>query len=226
MKKIIAFTPELVESKNKQELFKIFSSYLKAIEEQNYIPIILPYNKNFTKILSICDGVILSGGGLYYHKNQTKYSTVNISKTNPKRYKFEKDLILYCLIKKIPLMGICRGAQTICQVLGGKINNNPKQDILKYHRLNEHPLEIINHGMTFSKLNKIKEFMSNSFHRKIIEKIPENCIITSISKKDKVIESFESKKLKIIATQFHPERLSAKYRKYIFSSFLKLANSR
>ena len=80
------------------------------IQNLGYTPILLPNNlnnlKNFIKDISP-KGIILSGGGDALKKDL--------------RYKTENELIKISIKKRIPMIGICRGAQALNIFFGGEL---------------------------------------------------------------------------------------------------------
>ncbi|MGP1450223.1 MAG: gamma-glutamyl-gamma-aminobutyrate hydrolase family protein [Wolinella sp.] len=58
-------------------------------------------------------GVILSGGN--------DLNSVISSAINKKRDSYERDILHYALAHRVPLLGVCRGAQFIASELGGEI---------------------------------------------------------------------------------------------------------
>jgi anthranilate/para-aminobenzoate synthase component II len=78
-----------------------------------------------TEGLTGCDAVILWGGrdiwpGYYYEKGHPRNAAGWDVKPN-ERDEFEHDLVIACRAKKIPLIGVCRGAQMLCISAGGKL---------------------------------------------------------------------------------------------------------
>ena len=156
--------------------------FISLIEKLGFVPILIP-----TKIKKIelylnkisPDGVILSPGG-------------NPLENNIRR-KNEYKIIKYSIKKKIPILGICRGAQVINLFFNGKLK-----------KINNHVRK--NHQI-FGKLIKSKKIITNSFHdlgfdKKILGK---NLVIQAYTK-DQIIESFSHKKYKVFGLMWHPER--------------------
>ena len=122
-------------------------SYL--ILKLGYLPILLPSNpKNINKYLKHISpsGIILSGGG------------------NPKKKDFrffsEKKLLNFAVKKKVPLVGICRGAQRI------NIHYNGKLKKIKNHVRKRHFIS----GPTLIKNQKVNSFHDLGFSEKMMGK--------------------------------------------------------
>ena len=106
-----------------------------------------------------------------------------------------------------PILGICRGIQTINVAFNGtliqdipetkKYDNHLQENLEGYHHL----VKTIPH----TKLNKYlgNEFMTNSFHHQAIDDIAPGFVVSAITA-DGIIEGIE--KDNIIAVQWHPEK--------------------
>jgi gamma-glutamyl-gamma-aminobutyrate hydrolase PuuD len=71
------------------------------------------------------DAVVFWGGtdihpSYYGHKANT-HSQVFFSKSPSHRDEFEWRLMLWCKINRVPMIGVCRGAQLMCAFAGGKL---------------------------------------------------------------------------------------------------------
>lgn len=139
---------------------------------------ILPYNK-FPKDDPSVIGVILSGSPYSVH--------------DPEAFKVD----LSQFVGRLPVLGICYGAQFISHTLGGRVE---KADSREYGRA---------HLQTFNKENPLfKGFTDNSqvwmSHGDTITAIPEGfeCIASTADVK---YAAYASKEQPIWAVQFHPE---------------------
>lgn len=130
------------------------------------------------------DILIISGGGgndLYHLKKNNK---------NKIRNKITKHFINYSLKKKIPILGICYGAQFLAYKF--------KSRITRKEHLNRHKIKI-------NLLNTKKEKIVNSYHNYVISSLGKN-LVKIAEAKDKTIECFKHNKMKILGIMWHPER--------------------
>ena len=154
----------------------------KFMQGIGFLPISIP---NYIKDINLFikeikpSGIILSGGGSSYK--------------NDERAKLEKKLIKFSIKKNIPILGICRGAQSINKYFGGK------QKRIKNHVRKKHTVFFVNKN-----LNSIQ---TNSFHDYGFNKIQisKNLRILGVSK-DNNVEYFAHKKYNIFGIMWHPER--------------------
>lgn len=205
------------------DYFYVYTNYCNFLEESNLIPILLPYTKFYKTILKDIDAILLVGGGIYYKKNKSRYYKKPLSLTNPKRYSFEKKIISYSITHSIPILAICRGAEMIAEFLGAKVidRDNYEQKTNKCylnHYNNEHHINLVKNTLLYKMIKK-RIVKVNSYHNKFIVRLPHSLKPTAYAE-DGVIEAFESRKLKIIAYQFHPERLDKKRRNIFIKPFL------
>ncbi len=174
---------------------KYFNGYIDFIDHYwiNFFEIkkieynLIPNSRYLSeKILKKIDILILSGGN----------DVVSKKKDSILRNKIENNLINKAIKKKIPILGVCRGAQILNIKFGGKISKIKNQMRTR-------------HNIYFYKNNFIKKkiFNVNSFHNYGIkyEDISKRFKIIATDS-DKNVEMFASKKNKIIATMWHPER--------------------
>ena len=132
------------------------------------------------------DGLILLGGGDLYKLNKKKEYKL--------RDNIEKNLFKQFFNSNKPIIAICRGFQLIMDIYGIPMIRKGGH-IRKNHRL----------SIKKSRFIKFKNLTVNSFHKYVIEKVPNN--FKTVSEfKDGSIEIAEHKKKRILCLMFHPER--------------------
>lgn len=99
------------------------------------------------------------------------------------------------LKKKLPIIGICYGAQIIAKVFKCKIKKST-------NHVGNHSILLENN--IFNKTLK-KKIKVNSYHNYSITKLGAN-LLTLATANDNTIEAFRHKKLKVIGIMWHPER--------------------
>mgnify|MGYP000933139617 CR=1 FL=1 len=218
---------------NKVGCIYIGKQYVDAVLSSGGIPLILPMidegeslRSVIENIMMVIDGLLLSGGGsLEGILSQTTRPT--LIEQQPKRYQFEKELLLHARMKGMPILGICRGCQMIAEVFGGKMDYS---HFLQGHQQKEsgdratHNIGIIDNTKA-KLLLQTDNMLVNSFHVQSIEAVPEGFVASGISD-DGVIEIIESTLDPfIVGVQFHPEEmlLSSEQAKRIIDLFVKSA---
>ncbi len=139
-------------------------------------------------ILDGFDGFILPGG---YDIDPKYYNEENISSNHIIAYNDSLDFKVmdYALKYNKPVIGICRGLQSINVFFNGSLYQDMKQ-----HMKNNH----------FIKMNQ-KYYFVNSYHHQSIKKLGDSLKVLATST-DGQIEIIQHKK--ITGVQFHPELMN------------------
>ena len=114
------------------------------------------------------------------------------------------------IVGKKPITGICLGHQLLALALGGETKK------LKFgHRGCNHPVKDL-------ETNKVTITSQN--HGYVVEKLPEDMIITHTNINDSTVEGMKHKSLPIFSVQFHPEACAGPQdSEYIFDKFMEYA---
>lgn len=197
-----------IESKKSLGIHKEYYTMFQKADIE--LIIITPSSdKTYQSLLDICDGLLLTGGNdvnpKYY--NQPIHPTTQLEESYIEHMEF-KLLTLFSQSKK-PIIGICRGIQTINVFFNGTllqdINTQYLHPDVKVHQQIErsgysHYIEI----QANTKLSKFinNRVLVNSFHHQNIDHLAPGFTISACSE-DGLIEGIE--KGNIIAFQWHPE---------------------
>lgn len=190
------------------------NEYDLAIAQTGGTPILLPSTNDDSIIkaqVDLCDGLLLAGGDdlnpLTYGEEPTK----NLSSTDWRVDHYQLQLTRYALLKKKPILGICRGMQLLNIACGGNvyqdISHYPKESI---KHMQSAPRDQVCHTVnTYEKslLHQLlgPEFFTNSFHHQVIHKLGDSIQATAWAK-DNVIEGIEKNNYPFaIGVQWHPE---------------------
>ena len=181
--KLIAISQRLIEEEKYFELREALALdwgklFTKEDLFRDFLPLPLSYEIDFEKYKNNICAVILSGGNNLY--------CVDSNELSKKRDEYESKIISYCIESKLPLLGICRGAQMIAYSFESTI-------IKCDSHLNLHSVNVENNT-----------FIVNSFHNFCISKLGENLIPLAYS--ENTIEAFKHEKYPIYGIMWHIER--------------------
>ena len=160
-----------------------------------------------------CDGLLLPGGG----DIDPKYYGEEMNGSDEPDRKLDKaqwDVLDAFVKEKKPVLGICRGMQLINVYFGGSLYQDLKTKDT-HSRKNGvdsvHSVKSIVEDNLFENLYG-NEFFVNSAHHQGVKKLGGG-LISVLEAYDGVCEALFHKDLPIVATQFHPERMSYEQRR-------------
>jgi len=193
---ILAISTRVTEAQNYSEKRNSISyEFISYIERLGMTPVIIPNNlKDLDKYLAKFkfNGVVLTGGNNVSSLNY-KPNCI-LTDVYQEREKTEASLFNYALKNKIPVLGICRGFQFINVHLGGSLTHNIADHVNVMHEL-------------ISDNNMFNKKIVNSYHNQGIEiNQLSSSLFPIATTKDKFVEAFESKSMKVLGFQWHPER--------------------
>lgn len=138
----------------------------------------------------------------------------HVEKTHPLKDAIEIELLRHALQGKIPILGICRGAQLLNVVCGGTLHGDvqkEKQSRLKHINFKHydgyrHAISIAS-GTPLEKWYAKKALRVTSYHHQGIRDLAP-CFRPMAYSKDGLIEGYYNPKENfVIGLQFHPERM-------------------
>ena len=200
-----------------ERLATLAEGYYRSVLVAGGSPVIIPPYDNreaLVEVLSMLDGLVLSGGADIDPRYMGEEPDYNILHTiNPARDEQELMLTRLAVDRGLPILGICRGVQTISAALGGGVH----QDI--YTSLGEGLLNhdqseergVATHWVNFEKGSLLAEIFAtdrlfvNTFHHQAVSRVPRGFRVTATSS-DGVVEGMEAVDGRsIIGVQWHPE---------------------
>lgn len=199
-----------------KETCTLAEGYYQSILKAGGVPMIIPpfaETDRLGELLDRLDGIIFSGGGDINPLLLGEEPIKELHGITPERDLQELLLARLAYDRQIPMLGICKGIQTINAALGGtnyqdihtqmegtRIKHSQDQD----RRYSSHTVAIESQSI----LQKIFDSQSipvNSFHHQAC-KTPAPCLKATAIAADGVIEAVESNEYKsILAVQWHPE---------------------
>ncbi len=193
----------------------IRSVYYRQIAKAGGIPVIIPpvaERHIIVNTLEHLDGLVLTGGGDYNPLWSGEEPVPHLHHINAERDLAELLITRLSFRRQIPMLGICRGIQTLAIALGGKVIQDINPSIKVKHNQDADRTEPT-HSVTFapgSELEKIygkDQLFVNSFHHQAVGNPGPRFHVTAKSA-DGIVESIESSEYKsILGVQWHPEWL-------------------
>ena len=206
---VIGITANYDDSKS-----MLAEGYYKKVVAAGGVPLIIPPLDDSDAIINTLDridGIILSGGGDYNPLFCGEEPSPRLHSINGERDLPELLITRLAYNRQIPMLGICRGIQTLAMALGGTV----RQDIADTDGLIKHSQDahrsVPTHSVSViedSVLHKIygcRSLYVNSFHHQAVGEVGDRFRVVARSC-DGIVEAMESTEMKsIIGVQWHPE---------------------
>ena len=191
----------------------IRSVYYRLLVKAGATPVIIPPVADKEVIVSTLDhidGLVLTGGADYNPLWAGEEPSPELHHINAERDLAELLTTRLAYNRQIPMLGICRGIQTLAMALGGKVAQDVKTDVK--HSQDADKAEAT-HSVSLEKdsilasLYQSEKLYVNSFHHQAVSDAGNLFRVTAKSS-DGVIEAIESNEFKsILGVQWHPEWL-------------------
>lgn len=215
--------------------FSLGARYAQAVLEAGGLPLLLPTHPEAAApaeaVLEAIDGLLLSGGGPLPPDYFALNPEPSLQGTNPPRYQVEAALVRAAAALGKPLLGICRGQQTMVEVLGGEL----LRDLTRHASALEHhqtlPPWQPSHGLRVEPGSRLSGWVGrraqvNSFHRQAVRAPPPGWRVSAWAD-DGLIEAVEAEAGFMVGLQFHPEWLGQSEPRFraLFTDFVAAARA-
>ena len=195
-----------MESDPRRLITETYQTYSDAVFYAGGIPMIT-CGRCAEEMADLCDGLLITGGPDLEPEVYGEQPLNDTVKPMPERTAFEKPLFQAFLDRGKPILGICRGCQFINAVMGGTLY----QDLVKQKGWVHFNAQIrhevyAEEGSVLYRLFGPK-FRTNSTHHQAVKDLAPGFHVTARSVEG-IVEAYEHDTLPILATQFHPERLT------------------
>lgn len=182
--------------------------YMNAVWNAGGLPVVMPYTtdpQNLAEYAEIFDGFLFSGG---VDVDPAKYGEMvetDLVEIDNVRDEFEEALFKAIYPTGKPILGICRGIQSINVWLGGTLYQDidgHRQDVGGDVRT--HPIEI-REGSMLHRICKKTSVMVNTFHHQAVKVLAPALTSDAVSPDGFIEAVHEEGHRFLFAVQFHPE---------------------
>ena len=197
--------------------FEFYPRWVIGNDRQIRIILLAAHLSN-AALLDECDAVVLTGGTdihpSLYNSERLDYPHAPKDGWDNARDDFEQAIFKQALIKKMPVLAICRGLQLVNASLGGTLLADLEENGKNNHRRmadadGEHLVQL-SPGSQLAEIAQTQQAMINSAHHQAVDRVADELMISGISP-DNVIEALEWKvpanHAPMLAVQWHPERV-------------------
>jgi putative glutamine amidotransferase len=106
---------------NEREQYHLYANYLVAVRKAGGVPVMLAPGENHVDVMcDRLDGIIFTGGGDFNPETVKGEFHPTIYNLDDERDSFDLALARKALASPLPILGICRGMQTLHLASGGK----------------------------------------------------------------------------------------------------------
>jgi putative glutamine amidotransferase len=191
-------------------------TYVQAIEAAGGIPVVVPpvADRDVPLVLARLDGVVLSGGPDLAPKAYGARPHVQLGVTEPRLDRFEYAMAREAERLELPILGICRGAQTLNVARGGTLHQHLPDvagDEITHRQLEDgrvptHPVAVARGSKLAAVLGTTK-LTVNSFHHQAVDRLGAGLCACAWAP-DGTIEAIEDPEQPfVLAVQWHAEVL-------------------
>ena len=183
-------------------------TYMRAVELAGGVPVVLPpLEDGIATLLERLDGVCLSGGPDLDPAAYGARAHALLGPTEPALDRFELELARAADATGMPVLGVCRGAQTLNVARGGTLHQH-----VEGHRQTElatrpvHPVRIAPRSLA-SRVLGVRSADVNSFHHQAVDRLGDSLVATAWAP-DGTVEAIEDPRHPfLLGVQWHAETL-------------------
>ncbi|MBP5340383.1 MAG: membrane dipeptidase [Prevotella sp.] len=205
-----------------EQMSKLGEGYYKQVVEAGGTPLIIPPLANKATLLDTLDhidGLLLSGGADVNPLFAGEQPVPQLGGINDERDLPELLITRLAFNRQMPILGICRGIQTLALALGGTVTQHigdktdeglptvkHSQDAARH--VATHTVET-EQGSTLFNIYKENILPVNSFHHQAVKQPGPHLRVAAVAP-DGIIEAVESTEMKsVVGVQWHPECMGA-----------------
>ena len=204
---------------DERDRMRMRQEYFEAVIEAGGVPVVMPplmLRSQIDEWLDRidADALMLTGGCDIDPQTFRETPVRGLGRVSLQRDVYELGLLEACMLRGMPVLGICRGLQVINVALGGSllsrhavadgdgICQTPEKSLRKW-RL--HEVAFIAGSMA-ENLFQTQFLPTNSHHHQCVHRVADDLTVSGTAV-DGVVEALEWPEREIFAVQFHPERM-------------------
>ncbi|MHB9032354.1 MAG: gamma-glutamyl-gamma-aminobutyrate hydrolase family protein [Anaerolineae bacterium] len=202
--------PQLIEARQ---------AYVDALVLAGATPMLLPPTADESaalRMLAACSGLLLIGGGDLETKQYGEVDRGKLTYVSPERDRIELQFTRWALTRGLPILGICRGIQTLNVAAGGTLIQDIPSEVpgAVNHAVSYQAGEGYAHAVTVSQGTLLAKSVGvsgdlqvNSHHHQAVARLASGFMISAAAP-DGVIEAIELPRAAyVLGVQWHPEGL-------------------
>lgn len=164
--------------------------------------------------LDLIDGLLVPGGADVDSSLYGEEAHHCLGSVDPELDRMEMRLLEHAFDRDLPILGICRGIQSLAVALGGALYQDlPTQIPGLTHELRENDRSFLAHDISISQGSRLESILGktsigvNSLHHQSVRMLPQALRAVARSE-DGIIEAVEApRKRFVVGLQCHPEEL-------------------
>lgn len=187
-------------------------AYADAVVRAGGVPLLIPVldPRHVGAMLDTVDALLLTGGGDVAPSAYGAEPEDEVYDVDPERDAWEIELVRRC---RLPMLGICRGAQITNVARGGTLVQHLPHRTLTEHRLHERPHDEV-HLVELDEGSRVRDALgvpllkANTLHHQSVDELGDGLRVVGRAD-DGTIEAIEADDAgeDVIGVQWHPELL-------------------
>ena len=215
-KPLIGITPQYDPE---QDRTWVQHTYLNAVSACGGVPVVIDLYAEEAMVSALCeklDGILLTGGADIHPSHYREQIDTLCGYICCRRDRLDKILVEQAMRRRLPMLGICRGMQSINVFSGGSLYQH-----VSCHAKDTHDIRVVPDSLLYRILSE-ETLSVNSFHHQCVKAVPSGYRICAQTEAGDVeaIESVDGRFC--LGVQWHPEKVfrSDPLQKRLFDAFI------